>query len=908
MMNKKLIILTFGMLLLSLTFVSASENKIWYGSNESNPSQMIPILLNNLGKLRMDLNLVNITAGILSLGGVPITEWGDIPDFFKLDGSTPMQGNANWGGFNLSNVSWINGFDNINGSGDIMTEGLITSGEVTIGDNGTSGISSTANLNLGAVTQITSTNIHYFNVGMRLTGATSIFNIAEVANDLVFNWSGSSGEYSFQDVNAEFEKNVTATWFKGLFNWTTGDDWNDFDGNTLNFNENRLNDTIDERSVNESEGNKTYWTQVGDQTGLSGDKSGDYNINTTGNLTGNDLRINEGSTYSIDLTLPAGKGLEIEGDDSTTGSGNSFRFLPAGGKDTFGGTFATGGNGGGVSLISGIGGQAGSGSFFNAGGRGGNFAMTSGIGGQVAGTEAQFQNTGGAGGSFAFIASQGGVSAPTGSSYAHVGGVGGSFAISAGVGGTALFGSSQTGGAGGNIGISSGNGGSAATQTGAGGDITLTSANGDPKGDIIFQNSISEVARFVGNTGLRFWDGKSATFGDSDDMEVVHNGGAGFVQNNKGSLNLYSPFQWNFGALTADTDLRLGFVGTSNTGLYFWMEDEDYFLFDDDVRINSTERLYFNNERTFMYDDGNNSIINTTNGSLHIKNQTGWGIIEAHDFVVHTHNATQDDALESFIEGTEIFKVTEQIKDESRPVEVEYLEEKCFWNYIEYCENVKTCEMVLNGEYYQEKCIIDEVCKEEKEKELVNDYSYEPIRNETTGEIILNVTTQKPMGYNRIEVSYYQTLPQVCENVTKIKIDYPYTINSTGESQGQLLANLKETAEDLNKNIDLYDNLTDFDTGITVEDIYTQSKVIDLVTNYALKFLNITNLISKDTHKNKVILPELPEGKREVLSVEDRIVDLEGAFSDHMFCMFNNPKYSDYRDCMLDINPKDKLK
>ena len=109
------------------------------------------------------------------------------------------------------------------------------------------------------------------------------------------------------------------------------------------------------------------------------------------------------------------------------------------------------------------------------------------------------------------------------------------------------------------------------------------------------------------------------------------------------------------------------------------------------------------------------------------------------------------------------------------------------------------------------------------------------------------------------------------------------------------------------RNIKHYENLTEFDTGIMAENIYTQSKVINLLTNYALKFLNPTLLDSKDTHKNKEVI-ELPEGNIDVLNVEDRIVDLEGAFSDHMTCMYLHEKYSDYRNCMLDVNPKEKIK
>lgn len=121
----------------------------------------------------------------------------------------------------------------------------------------------------------------------------------------------------------------------------------------------------------------------------------------------------------------------------------------------------------------------------------------------------------------------------------------------------------------------------------------------------------------------------------------------------------------------------------------------------------------------------------------------------------------------------------------------------------------------------------------------------------------------------------------------------------------QLEFNNRLILSELFNNMKVYNNLTDFDTGIMAENIYTQSKVINLIDNYALKFLDADLLSDKLIHKNKETLI-LPDKEENVLNMEDRIVDLEGAFNDHMFCMYANKKYDDYRDCMLDINPKNK--
>jgi len=80
---------------------------------------------------------------------------------------------------------------------------------------------------------------------------------------------------------------------------------------------------------------------------------------------------------------------------------------------------------------------------------------------------------------------------------------------------------------------------------------------------------------------------------------------------------------------------------------------------------------------------------------------------------------------------------------------------------------------------------------------------------------------------------------------------------------------------------------------------YTKSKVIDLVTNYALKFLDRDSLASKEYHKNKITITEDKTGEtQDLLSMEDRTVDLEGAFANHMTCLANHKKYEDYRECM----------
>ena len=51
----------------------------------------------------------------------------------------------------------------------------------------------------------------------------------------------------------------------------------------------------------------------------------------------------------------------------------------------------------------------------------------------------------------------------------------------------------------------------------------------------------------------------------------------------------------------ADTDIVITFNANSNNGVLTWMEDEDYFKFSDDILINSTERLNFQDTGTYIY-------------------------------------------------------------------------------------------------------------------------------------------------------------------------------------------------------------------------------------------------------------------------------------------------------------------
>jgi len=96
----------------------------------------------------------------------------------------------------------------------------------------------------------------YISGWLDLSG-TLFVNLIEFATDDVLRYVGANQQWEFdiggwtefsinettidaRENNIITTGNVTANWFKGKFNWTTGDNWNDFDGSILTFNSSKL--------------------------------------------------------------------------------------------------------------------------------------------------------------------------------------------------------------------------------------------------------------------------------------------------------------------------------------------------------------------------------------------------------------------------------------------------------------------------------------------------------------------------------------------------------------------------------------------------------------------------------------------------------------------------------------------
>ena len=65
----------------------------------------------------------------------------------------------------------------------------------------------------------------------------------------------------------------------------------------------------------------------------------------------------------------------------------------------------------------------------------------------------------------------------------------------------------------------------------------------------------------------------------------------------------------------ADTDIVVTFNANTADGVLTWMEDEDYFKFSDDILINSTEKLMFQDTGTYIYSNADGDLDVVSDGT-----------------------------------------------------------------------------------------------------------------------------------------------------------------------------------------------------------------------------------------------------------------------------------------------------
>ena len=66
---------------------------------------------------------------------------------------------------------------------------------------------------------------------------------------------------------------------------------------------------------------------------------------------------------------------------------------------------------------------------------------------------------------------------------------------------------------------------------------------------------------------------------------------------------------------TSGTDITVTFDGETGDGVLTWMEDEDYFKFSDDILVNSTEKLMFQDTGTYIYSNADGDLDIVSDGT-----------------------------------------------------------------------------------------------------------------------------------------------------------------------------------------------------------------------------------------------------------------------------------------------------
>jgi len=211
----------------------------------------------------------------------------------------------------------------------------------------------------------------------------------------------------------------------------------------------------------------------------------------------------------------------------------------------------------------------------------------------------------------------------------------------------------------------------------------------------------------------------------------------------------------------------------------------DKYNFDDSMSINGNLTLdndgLFIGSSTRIYNDGTDTIINTTSGSLFIYNDSGWGNIEYGSAVEHTYitQKTNKEAYElveyaeenggndgNYSAWEECYS-TKNIKDYSRP-EIEYYEK-------EVCE----IDIIIGGEHIKENCenkIFENItypytkvseginvgCKsvmiqkayEYSERNIKHLENITQFENSVLAEHYITNTTKEPETLNKLEIFY----------------------------------------------------------------------------------------------------------------------------------------------------------
>ena len=115
------------------------------------------------------------------------------------------------------------------------------------------------------------------------------------------------------------------------------------------------------------------------------------------------------------------------------------------------------------------------------------------------------------------------------------------------------------------------------------------------------EKEIVNVADAQTITGIKTFADKIA-FTQSDLNEFIDSEADGFLDYSVTTAH-------RFRMSVADTDVRLEFIGTTNSGLLEWKEDEDFFEFSDDILMASSEKIFFIDTANFIEYDTTSEVI-----------------------------------------------------------------------------------------------------------------------------------------------------------------------------------------------------------------------------------------------------------------------------------------------------------
>lgn len=119
------------------------------------------------------------------------------------------------------------------------------------------------------------------------------------------------------------------------------------------------------------------------------------------------------------------------------------------------------------------------------------------------------------------------------------------------------------------------------------------------------------TVNFIANThsGDFYWNENEDKFTFDDDIWLVAGerlsfGSAEYYIVHPAAterLDFYTKTSFNFNAAAIDTDIQFTFTGTTNSGEFFWMEDEDYFLWSDALFMASLAKIYFTDSNQYIH-------------------------------------------------------------------------------------------------------------------------------------------------------------------------------------------------------------------------------------------------------------------------------------------------------------------